>query len=206
MAYSHGFLNQLQPWGFLSLCFFIGMYGMNTALLTMHFIYRYIVLCRSNLHPILKRKSSGACCVISVVTWGFFYGFITFYCFCANEDFYRYAGPSVLETLGEDIRNLSFFCVFTYEVILNITIMYWHPTIGLFLIVVMMTTSFSVMVVCAIKMHRTLRKASMSQKSRALQTQLLKALVVQAVVPFLMSYLPRFLMFFFVIMGYPPFK
>ncbi|VDL66819.1 unnamed protein product [Nippostrongylus brasiliensis] len=46
MAYSDGFIRRLKPWAFLSLCLFIGMYGMNTALLAVHFIYRYLVLCR----------------------------------------------------------------------------------------------------------------------------------------------------------------
>uniref|UniRef100_A0A183FHM1 G_PROTEIN_RECEP_F1_2 domain-containing protein n=1 Tax=Heligmosomoides polygyrus TaxID=6339 RepID=A0A183FHM1_HELPZ len=65
------------------------------------------------------------------------------------------------------------------EVIQNVTVIYWHPTIGLFLIVVMMSVSFTVMVVCAIKMYRSLKKTTMSKKLKSVETQLLKALVVQ---------------------------
>ncbi|VDO67698.1 unnamed protein product [Heligmosomoides polygyrus] len=41
---NHGFLRHAVPWGFLSLCAFIAMYGMSTALLATHFMYRYILL------------------------------------------------------------------------------------------------------------------------------------------------------------------
>ncbi|VDO67699.1 unnamed protein product [Heligmosomoides polygyrus] len=206
MAYSRGFLKHEMPWGFLSLCVFIGMYGMNTALLATHFIYRYILLCRLNLHFILTQSISGLVAGSSVLFWGFTYGSITYYCFCATEEFYRYAGPNVQEILHEDIRELSLFCVFAYEVIQDTAIIYWRPTIGLFIMVVMMSVSFTVMVLCGIMMCRTLRKTTMSKKSKSVQKQLLKALVVQAIVPFLMSYLPRFAMFFFVLMGYPAFR
>uniref|UniRef100_A0A0K0DHY6 Very-long-chain 3-oxoacyl-CoA synthase n=1 Tax=Angiostrongylus cantonensis TaxID=6313 RepID=A0A0K0DHY6_ANGCA len=47
MAYSNSHIGNYRPWGFLCLCFFIGMYGMNTAILTIQFIYRYLAVCRS---------------------------------------------------------------------------------------------------------------------------------------------------------------
>lgn len=43
----------------------------------------------------------------------------------------------------------------------------------------MMSVSFTVMVLCGIMMCRTLRKTTMSKKSKSVQKQLLKALVVQ---------------------------
>ncbi|VDO58956.1 unnamed protein product [Haemonchus placei] len=37
---------QMKPWGHILLSIFIGMYGTNTALLTLHFVYRYVAVCR----------------------------------------------------------------------------------------------------------------------------------------------------------------
>ncbi|EYC02900.1 hypothetical protein Y032_0097g3009 [Ancylostoma ceylanicum] len=62
------------------------------------------------------------------------------------------------------------------------------------------------MIVCGVKLVRQLRKVAMSAKTISVQKQLLKALITQAIIPFFMSYTPRFLMFFFVIMGYPPLR
>ncbi|EYC02897.1 hypothetical protein Y032_0097g3005 [Ancylostoma ceylanicum] len=205
MAYNNGFLADVQPWAFLSLCSFIGMYGMSTAVLALHFVYRYFLVCRPTQMKPFDRPYI-VFWAIPVVTWGFIYGFITFYCFCANEEFYRYAQYSVSEKLGRDIRDLSFFCVFIYEVVAQKTTVYWKPTMGLFAIVVMMLFTLVIMIVCGVKIVLQLRKVAMSAKTISIQHQLLRALITQAIIPFLMSYIPRFLMFFFVIMGYPPLR
>ncbi|VDO71533.1 unnamed protein product, partial [Haemonchus placei] len=47
---THGLFERAKPWGLLSLCLFMGMYGINTALLSLHFVYRYIAVCRSVLN------------------------------------------------------------------------------------------------------------------------------------------------------------
>ncbi|KAK6028794.1 hypothetical protein OSTOST_05118, partial [Ostertagia ostertagi] len=47
---SNGIFYGVKPWGFLSLCAFIGMYGVTTALLTLHFVYRYIVVCSEHYY------------------------------------------------------------------------------------------------------------------------------------------------------------
>ncbi|EPB67570.1 hypothetical protein ANCCEY_13338 [Ancylostoma ceylanicum] len=83
------------------------------------------------------------------------------------------------------------------EVVAQKTTVYWKPTMGLFAIVVMMLFTLVIMI---------LRKVAMSAKTISIQHQLLRALITQAIIPFLMSYIPRFLMFFFVIMGYPPLR
>uniref|UniRef100_A0A0N4WBX8 ABC transmembrane type-1 domain-containing protein n=1 Tax=Haemonchus placei TaxID=6290 RepID=A0A0N4WBX8_HAEPC len=49
MTFCQGIFHRMKPWGFLWLCLFIGVYGLNTALLALHFVYRYIVVCRSVL-------------------------------------------------------------------------------------------------------------------------------------------------------------
>uniref|UniRef100_A0A7I5EBL8 G protein-coupled receptor n=1 Tax=Haemonchus contortus TaxID=6289 RepID=A0A7I5EBL8_HAECO len=180
MTFSHGFFQSVKPWGFLSLCIFITMYGINTALLTLHFVYRYIVLCRHNLLHIFEESASIAAVTLSVLSWGFIYGFITFYCFAATDDYYEYANPSVYTRFGVDAHSLSFFCIFTHKVVGGVTTIYWLSTLGLGLIFLMMIITFGLMLFCGVEMYRTLKRTSMSQKSKALQTQLLKALAVQS--------------------------
>ncbi|PIO70674.1 7TM chemoreceptor, partial [Teladorsagia circumcincta] len=170
---------RMKPWGLLSLCFFIGMYGVTTALLTLHFVYRYVAVCRQHLLRMFQKTTIVVGIIITILSWGFIYGFISFYCFAATNEYYKYANPSVYAKFGEDAHNLSFFCIFTYEANENVTTIYWASTIGLGAIYIMMLFTFVLMIFCGVQMYRTLKKSSMSQKSKKLQTQLLKALVVQ---------------------------
>ncbi|VDO08109.1 unnamed protein product [Haemonchus placei] len=204
MTFSCGFFHSMKPWGFISLCIFMTMYGVNTALLTLHFVYRYVALCRHKLLHIFEDSASVSAVTLSVLSWGFVYGFITFYCFAATDDYYDYANSSIYAKFGVEAHSLSFFCIFTHKVVEGITTIYWLSTLGLSLIIVMMVITFGLMLFCGVEMYRTLKKSSMSQKSKALQTQLLKALAVQAAVPFFTSYVSRVLMYATVIMGMPP--
>ncbi|KAK5986641.1 hypothetical protein GCK32_021875, partial [Trichostrongylus colubriformis] len=114
MTFSHSSFQQVKPWGHILLSAFIGMYGMNTALLTLHFVYRYIAVCRQKFSRLFEETTSVTVITGSLFLWGSFYFFVTFYCFAATEDYYRYAGLSVDATFGTDIRELSFFCIFTH--------------------------------------------------------------------------------------------
>ncbi|VDM72641.1 unnamed protein product [Strongylus vulgaris] len=46
MVYSKGLFTKVQPTGTLLLCFFSSMYGLQMAILALHFLYRYVVVCR----------------------------------------------------------------------------------------------------------------------------------------------------------------
>ncbi|KHJ77123.1 hypothetical protein OESDEN_23257 [Oesophagostomum dentatum] len=89
MVYSNGFPAHMPKSGPLFLAFFTVMYGMNTALLALHFLFRYVVVCRPHQ---LKRyeKPYITFWSIPVVIWGFIYGFVTLYCFRATSEFYRH--------------------------------------------------------------------------------------------------------------------
>ncbi|XGW26558.1 hypothetical protein V3C99_007288 [Haemonchus contortus] len=193
MGYSHGTFQQIKPWGHVLLSVFIGMYGTNTALLTLHFVYRYVVVCSAVISA-------------AVLSWGSVYGFITFYCFAPTENYYKYAQTSVFADLGRDARDISCFCIFTHEKTEDSTTIYWPSAIGIFLTMVLMMITFTFMLVCGIATYRMLKKSTLSPKSKALQTQLLKALTVQALIPFFTSYLSRTVMYCSTIMGLPPVK
>ncbi|KAK5980763.1 7TM chemoreceptor, partial [Trichostrongylus colubriformis] len=138
MTFSHGFFQRAKPWGFIALCVFIGMYGMSTALLALHFAYRYIAVCRQRWLSIFHETGPVVAVILSVLSWGIIYGFITFFCFAADDDYYNYANPSVYAKFGDDAHNFSFFCIFTHEVNGNVTIIHWSSTIGLGIIFIMM--------------------------------------------------------------------
>ncbi|VDO71536.1 unnamed protein product [Haemonchus placei] len=122
--------NEIFPWGRALLSAFIGMYGANTALLTLHFVYRYVAVCRY----------VGSC--------AFIFGSLRGHLF-------------VQEKVGD------------------LLVIYWSNTIGIFLTLAMMAITFALMLVCGIATYRTLKKSTLSPKTKALQTRLLKALTIQ---------------------------
>ncbi|EYB95595.1 hypothetical protein Y032_0158g3258 [Ancylostoma ceylanicum] len=46
MAYANGVINANSELSYIFLCLFIAMYGLCTVLLALHFIFRYILICR----------------------------------------------------------------------------------------------------------------------------------------------------------------
>ncbi|CAJ0588181.1 unnamed protein product [Cylicocyclus nassatus] len=206
MTISRSFMRRYKEWGFVSLYVFISMYGANTAILALHFICRYIIICKHSWMFLIEKTRYIIMWVTIVFFWGFTYGFIAYYCFAPTEHFFNYARASVRERFNEKIEDMPFFAVFVYEVIAGELIVHWKCCIGLAIIITMMLTTLTVMISTGFIMVTTLKKVTMSEKTKMLQTQLLKALLFQATVPFLLSYLPRFLMFAFVIKGYPSHK
>ncbi|RCN32313.1 7TM chemoreceptor [Ancylostoma caninum] len=150
--------------------------------------------------------------VALTLVWGLIYFSINFFLFAPSERYHNFARAAVLSRVNYDIDELGFFCVFIYvrsliqdglltEVINGETIIYISYCVGLCVMMVMMLSTFLVMICCGVQIIRALERISLSNKTRNLQHQLLRALIVQATIPFIFSYLPRFLMFAFVIKG-----
>ncbi|EYC43839.1 hypothetical protein Y032_0479g2217 [Ancylostoma ceylanicum] len=201
MAYSGNFRGELKSVGYFSLSVFIAMYGLSTFLLAIHFVYRYVIICRPNHCYLFSSLKWKVAWVVFTLLWGLTYFSINFFIFAPSERYRDFARATVLSRANYTIDELGFFCVFIYEIIDGETIIYISYCVGLFIMVVMMFFTFVVMICCGIQIIRALERISLSSKTRNLQHQLLRALIVQATIPFIFSYLPRFLMFAFVIKG-----
>ncbi|KIH48221.1 hypothetical protein ANCDUO_21712 [Ancylostoma duodenale] len=46
MAYANGLIHDSKDLSYIFLCLFIAMYGLCTILLALHFIFRYVLICR----------------------------------------------------------------------------------------------------------------------------------------------------------------
>ncbi|VDO81907.1 unnamed protein product [Heligmosomoides polygyrus] len=117
IAYSKGYMTDYQQQGFLCLCFFIAMYGMNTAVLSLQFIYRYLFVCRSNLAFLIEEKRYIFMWIMSVLAWGTTYGLITYVCFPPTREYYRFARNYIRSELELSVEEMTFFCVFVYATI-----------------------------------------------------------------------------------------
>ncbi|CAJ0588421.1 unnamed protein product [Cylicocyclus nassatus] len=79
--------------------------------------------------------------------------------------------------------------------------LYWKPTLGLSMILFMMLTTFTVMVLFGVKTAKALQNKGLSQKTIKLQKQLLIALAFQALIPLVLTYIPRTITLLLPIMG-----
>ncbi|VDM64265.1 unnamed protein product [Angiostrongylus costaricensis] len=162
-----------------------------------------LILSRQDLAYLLKKKRYKVMWMAGVLLWSFTYMFITFYCFAVTDEYVNYARTAVLKKFNRNIDDLSLFCVFPLVSIVVIrfflspssfdfntsasfkekvnrqTIIYWKATVGVAVMMSMMLLSLILMLFYGVKIMRTLRKMAMSTKTRALQTQLMKALVFQ---------------------------
>lgn len=80
--------------------------------------------------------------------------------------------------------------VYTQERIGDETIIFWSSSAGLFVIVLMMLITYLIMIACGIRVCRTLKVSSISQKSKKLQAEMLRALIVQVCDAVFFSSLP----------------
>ncbi|CAJ0588416.1 unnamed protein product [Cylicocyclus nassatus] len=178
IIYNNGLYEDSPKWGTVMLCCFYSMYGMGTALLALHFLYRYFIVCRPERSTYFELPCI-ALWIIPMLLWGLLYAFLAYYSSGPTEEIYNYAEESVRNTLHRELRKMAFFCMFTHKVEDGEVTIYWRASVGLALSTVMLIFTFGLMVICGMKIMRTLREMVMSKKAVALQKQLLAALIVQ---------------------------
>ncbi|VDO91080.1 unnamed protein product [Heligmosomoides polygyrus] len=137
IAYSKGYLTDYQNTGFYLLCFFMTMYGMNTAVLSLQFIYRYLFVCRHTFTFLIEEKRYIFMWIMAVLAWGATYGFITYYCFHPTAEYYKYARNFIMSELALSVEDMTFYSVFVYILKETYMILYWtldenHRTVSRF--------------------------------------------------------------------------
>ncbi|VDM64849.1 unnamed protein product [Angiostrongylus costaricensis] len=93
------------------------MYGMNTAILTLQFTYRYLIVYRQDLVYLLKMKGYKLMWIVGILLWSMSYMFITFYCFAVTIEYKNYVRTPMMERLKRNIDKMSFFCVFPFAIL-----------------------------------------------------------------------------------------
>ncbi|VDN37936.1 unnamed protein product [Cylicostephanus goldi] len=153
------------------------MHGIECALLVLHFLYRYIVVCRPEMKKYFESKL--AIWAAANLVWGLIYFFIAIYWFGPTEGCYKYAGEAVRINLQRDLRKLPHMCILTYQVVNNSLLIYWKPTVGVAVVLLMMIATFIVMIFLGAQTSKTLKRGALSKKTITLQRQMLIALIIQ---------------------------
>ncbi|CCD71812.1 Serpentine Receptor, class J [Caenorhabditis elegans] len=163
------------------------VFASNAILLT-HFVYRYLVIHESNF----TKKYFGWYIAASFLIFGLFFG--VWYAICyhlarVNIEIRQYIREDFRETYGTDSKNYNMIGVLFQEGSEETTFRSW--------IVIILWTSLSVaslisFIILATLIMCKLKKTAMhvSQATSKFQFELLRALIVQTIVPICISYSP----------------
>ncbi|CAJ0604420.1 unnamed protein product [Cylicocyclus nassatus] len=169
------FVPALDP---LFMALFFSMQGIESALLTLHFLYRYIVVCKPEKKKYFEGSKLAIWAAFNLI-WGLIYFFIASYCLEPTKECYEYAEKAVRDTFHRDLHELPHICFLAYEIIDNSLIIYWKPTTGIALVVLMTITTIITMIYLGVRTSRTLKQSASSKKTITLQRQMLIALTIQ---------------------------
>ncbi|PIC23997.1 hypothetical protein B9Z55_017496 [Caenorhabditis nigoni] len=174
---------------------YCGCYAMSFTLFAVHFVYRYYATCK----PDLLRFFNGFYfvawvfgAIIVAASWGFA-AFILY----PETDRTKAALLHILNTsynLDPDwVGNVPYSYWRTFD-----GVEYLNPrnVIGILQHGVIMTVSFGTVFFCRFETYETIKATrGVSDKTRELQNQLFKALVIQTIIPTFLMYLPTTMLF-----------
>ncbi|EGT44168.1 hypothetical protein CAEBREN_00768 [Caenorhabditis brenneri] len=167
-------------------------FGLCVSLLATHFVYRYLAVCRPhNLHyfngwNLLKIYIiPTSVCLFWFWTYVFLLGPSE-----VKSDFIR---NEILDLYDEDIQNVGYMAfLYYYFDPAGSLVICWVDVIMCFIPCGVMQTCILTMIICGWKTFRKMKgvKKSMSQKTKDLNNQLFKALVLQTLVPMCTMFAP----------------
>ncbi|EGT44217.1 hypothetical protein CAEBREN_12548 [Caenorhabditis brenneri] len=173
-------------------CLYCASFGLCVSLLATHFVYRFLAICRPND---LKRFDGLKLLKIYIIpiilsTVWFLIAYIPLEPSDLKAEYMRIA---VKETYNEDTYKLGYIGVLYYHRNSNgELIIRWSDVISCFAICGIMQLFITIILVCGWKTYRKMQSlgTSMSFKTKELNSQLFKTLILQTLVPMLTMFTP----------------
>ncbi|EFO97753.1 hypothetical protein CRE_15941 [Caenorhabditis remanei] len=167
MVYADSFLKHHKTIAQAGLGLYGASYELCISLLATHFVYRFLAICRPND----LNKLSG-CNLLKLYILPIFFSamwFLINYIPCGPSDLKaEYMRKSVFEHYNEDTRDLGYMAILYYEL------------------------SIITILVCGYKTYQKMQQvgSSMSAKTKELNNQLFKTLILQTLVPMFLMFTP----------------
>uniref|UniRef100_A0A1I7U6S6 Serpentine receptor class r-10 n=1 Tax=Caenorhabditis tropicalis TaxID=1561998 RepID=A0A1I7U6S6_9PELO len=182
--------------GKINSAFYCACFATSFVLSAVHFVYRYFAACKPHLlhlfnMPRLLIWPLG--CLIPVTAWS-----SVSYFLYPDTDYTETAVTYVLNTHYEGIRkeNVSYIAYVYYQHTDGVRHVYIKNLLGCFVHYFVMSMTFVVVFYFGFSTWWTIREhRGASDKTRQLQNQLFKALVLQTLIPSLFMYIPTGVMF-----------
>ncbi|PAV63970.1 hypothetical protein WR25_02723 isoform B [Diploscapter pachys] len=167
---------------------------MSLAILSIHFLYRYIAIVHSKWLVHFSSWYSFPLCVIYVLALALIWSLSTISTMYPTPLLYDMMRDSVMVDYDAIVEELGCIGPVYYYTDSNGTFhMGWEGSAGIAIIVFgVLGFTWALIIFCGVRIQQTLKHAAMSQKVRELQTQLFRALIVQTIIPSITNYLPAF--------------
>ncbi|PAV76968.1 hypothetical protein WR25_18764 [Diploscapter pachys] len=164
---SGGLLSYPAPIGVFGVCLWTGFFAMSFLLLAIHFFYRYLSITNVKYMYLFTLKYAWVWVVV-VALGSLDIALTCWFTMYPTENTYDFLENAIQENFNISARNLGF-----------VSSVYWCVT-------------FTLMIYWGDKSQKALSKFDtlLSSSTRALQKSLLKALVIQAMVPLFFAYIP----------------
>nr|ACQ44051.1 ODR10 [Caenorhabditis briggsae]ACQ44052.1 ODR10 [Caenorhabditis briggsae] len=183
--------------GKINSAFYCACFATSFVVSGVHFVYRFFASCKPHLlrsfnMPYLLLWPLG--CSIPVMMWA-----SVSYFLYPDTAFTEAAVTNVLNTHYHSIKkdNVSYIAYVYYQYDENgVRYVYLKNLLGCFVHYFVMSATFVVMFICGYSTWKTMRKhKTASDRTRQLQKQLFKALVLQTLIPTIFMYAPTGVMF-----------
>uniref|UniRef100_A0A1I7T1K3 Serpentine receptor class r-10 n=1 Tax=Caenorhabditis tropicalis TaxID=1561998 RepID=A0A1I7T1K3_9PELO len=191
------FLKTEKVIGFHVAVLYCSSYGVCVALLSTHFCYRYLAVCRPHVIQRLTGRRLAYLFIPSL-----FFGVLWFATvdYCARPTAFNseYLKESLRQYYNEDsysVAQISF--VYYYYNNSNQLIIHWAQVLSMFFLSSIMGFTITSIIIFAVKTYKSVEKSrdKWSPMTRDLHRQLFNTLVLQSLVPFFIMFLPVALIF-----------
>ncbi|CAJ0949543.1 unnamed protein product, partial [Mesorhabditis belari] len=189
---------------YLGLTLYCCAYAMCLILLTYHFIYRYLLICNQHFMYLFNEKKYFLCWYIIWIFLAFLWGLAIRLSMYHWPQLVDYVRMELLKEYAVHVDQSGIMGPLYFLDGPNGTLkISWRAFVGSAFCVSLMGCCFSAILFCGLKVYLTLEKSSMSEKTKKLQWDLFKALLVQFSVPALCEFMPGGLNFICPIFAIP---
>ncbi|CAO4376251.1 unnamed protein product [Caenorhabditis nigoni] len=195
--YVDSFLKYHQDAGLLIAIVYCGCLALCISMLSTHFIFRYIAVCRQQNIQIFNGNKIYLL-FLPPFTLFIIWAIEMYTCYRPEEikrDFFR---KIITDLYEEDIDQIAFIAPLYYTRLEDGSLLYRIPDlVGCLMSCGIMGTCFTTCIVCAYKTYNKLHDASirMSKRTRSLSKQLFWSLGLQTLLPCVTQYIPVGLVF-----------
>ncbi|ULT88863.1 hypothetical protein L3Y34_007812 [Caenorhabditis briggsae] len=184
---SHGPFAEDPEMGFAALCVRCMFFSLSYGVLEVHFIYRYVALCRPQWIPAFADPKWITAMALGVMGQGIVWFCSVYFCMWSDDEMRSYLEVPFRRDYNADVYKVP---------ILGST--YWGASTGL-----IARTSAGIVIISIIScwtiyfciwigwtIHSKLSVVEMSKTTKKMHRNLLKALAIQTFIPFAISYIP----------------
>ncbi|CAI2353948.1 unnamed protein product [Caenorhabditis sp. 36 PRJEB53466] len=173
--------------GFIALCVRCMFFSLSYGVLEVHFIYRYVALCRPHWIPAFGNPKWITAMIFGVLGQGIVWFISVYLCMWADDEMRSYLAVPFRRDYNADVYKVpilgSTYWGASAELILR-------SSAGIIIVTIISCWTIFFCIWIGYTIHSKLSVVEMSKNTKKMHRNLLKALAIQTFIPFAVSYIP----------------